>query len=355
VAAAVLIATAVLVGLSQRGGSTVPGQSATVNVSPDSSPTLEDALAQVKDGGTVRLSAGSYRVSSLVISASVKLVGEGAELTTVILDSGEQPGVSISGHKDVAATISGVTLRQSAPPSEAAGDVVAVGGSARAVLRDCRLEGGGHGLGCYGSGTVEAHRCRIAGAYRSVVNAADRSRLSMEDSSAVDSLEGRGLCAKGSARVTVVGGSFSGNYGDGLIALDSARVAVTGSVFSENEHSGLSAKGTARMNVTGVRASRNVLVAIGYSHSSSGFVKGCDLSSGQTGRTPHPCISVSDQAEADCINNHCANARGFGITYSGQSAGRATGNDCTECARGISVEGASEPSIGPNEAGVAYL
>jgi len=353
--AVAVVAVAVVVVLRQTGGSSAAGKSRTVSVSPGGSLSLEDALAQVKDGGSVKLRAGAYQVPSLAISSSVKLVGEGAELTTVVLGSGDQPGVSISGSKNVAVNISGVTLRQSDSPGETAGDVVTIGGSARVVLRDCRLEGGGNGVGSYGSSTVVIQQCRIAGSYRSVVNAADRSRLSMVNSTVSDSLQGRGLCAKGSARVVVDGGRFTGNYGEGLIAQDSARVAVTGGVFSRNEHSGLRAQGEARLNATGVSASGNGLVAIGYSHSASGSVKGCDLSSGQAGRTPYPCVSVGDQADVDCTENECASTGGFGINYSGQSTGRVTGNDCSDCARGIGVEGGAQPSIGPNQAGVAYL
>ncbi len=354
--AVAVVAVAVVVVLRETGASgSSPGTSKTVSVSPGGSLSLEDALAQVEDGGTVKLRAGAYQVPSLAISSSVKLVGEGAELTTVVLGSGDQPGVSISGSKNVAATISGVTLRQSDSPGETAGDVVTIGGSARVVLRDCRLEGGGHGVGVYGSSTVALQRCRVAGAYWSVVNAGDRSRLSLVDSTISDSLQGRGLCAKGSARVVVDGGRFTGNYGEGLIAQDSARVAVTGGVFSRNEHSGLRAQGQARLNASGVSASANGLVAIGYSHSSSGSVKGCDLSSGQTGQTPYPCISVGDQADVDCTDNDCANSGGFGINYSGQSTGRVTGNDCSDCRRGIVVEGAARPSVGPNQASVLYL
>ena len=355
--AVAVVAVAVVVVLREMtgSGSSAAGTSKIVSVSPGGSLTLEDALAQVADGGTVKLRAGEYRAPSLAISSSVKLVGEGAELTTVILGSGDQAGVRISGSKNVAATISGVTLRQSGSPGETAGDVVTVGGSARVVLRDCRLEGGDHGVGSYGSSTVALQRCRVAGSYWSVVNAGDRSRLSVVNSTVADSLQGRGLCAKGSARVVVDGGRFTGNYGEGLIAQDSARVAVTGGVFSRNEHSGLRAQGQARLNATGVSASANGLVAIGYSQSSSGSVKGCDLSSGQAGRTPYPSISVGDQADVDCTDNDCASSRGFGINYSGQSTGRVTGNDCTDCRRGIVVKGAAQPSIGANQASVLYL
>jgi len=301
------------------------GPPETVYVTPSGSTSLEQACTEVATGGTVRLSAGTYRLSSLSIG-NVRLVGEGAKRTKVVFARSASPGLAVETGRTF---VNGIGFRLAGKPGKNSGDVAAVTGSARAVFVRCRFQSGGYGPHVYDTARLSLRSCIISTNKYSGIGALNRSRLTVVDTESVKSQDGSGLVASDKARVEVRRGEFSDNKGEGISIYDHVRAEITGAVVSNNWYSG-----------------------IVFFNSATGKTSGCRITKGSWGPDNYGCFRAAQSARVDCLDCVLSNTSGWGIYYGEKARGSVSGNNCVQTRWGIGVEDSAHASLGSNNSAI---
>lgn len=181
---------------------------------PQDVPTLQEALAQVKPGGTITVAAGTYR-GQLQIYKSVTIRGAGPEQTVLQAPGPDWTAVNIATASPVV-TIEGLTVT-----GGRRGMQIDTGPSGRVTLRDVNIDRNGAGgrtdvgLLVFGQGEVTLERASIS------------------------NNRGQGVWVFGQPRVTVRDAMISGNTGHGIFAIGKATLQVEGSTVSRNELRGI--------------------------------------------------------------------------------------------------------------------
>ena len=273
-----------------------------VSVSPqsgDAYKALKDAVDQVKDGGTVRLGAGTYKLSeSLRIVKSVKLVGEGVTKTKIVGSSGEAV-VEINGHADV--SVEGVAFTRAGEQSGDVVEVVAGSGAFRACAFSGGVAGevaGGNGLAFYNDAKGVVEDCVVADNWRSGIHVQDTAEVTLTGNTC-EKNEEAGIAFLGRSKGTAEGNTCQKNQLDGIHVQDAARPMLVKNKCYHNRQAGIMYLGTA-----GGMASQNKIVENAGSGISVGEKAAPELLTNTITKSPY-CIAYYDSAAGVARGNTC--------------------------------------------------
>ena len=271
---------------------------AAVSVTPsgDDYKTLGDALGKIKDGGTIRLGAGTYRLRQpLQIAKSVHIIGGGK--TIIQCAVGEYVVAFGSG---LTCAVDNVAFVHT---GAGAGDAVFDSGS-RVDFTDCRFSGsipGGHkgGMGLsFGEGAGGTVRnCQVTGN------------------------KSLGVFVNSSTGVTIDSCTVQGN-GTGIGVMNGAVVA-TGNTVTNNKL-GIYIIGHSQVKLIGNTCSHDRLGGIRVEGTSTVTARGNKCFSDTTSG-----ILVTGSARATLVHNTTKGSI-EGITFAGQAGGSATKNRCDD-------------------------
>jgi parallel beta-helix repeat protein len=296
--AALRLIVVVLIVLA-AGACGVPwSKPATLNVGPgaDDSRARTDALGKVKDGGTITLAAGTYRLSQpLQIVKSVNIVGTGK--TIVQCATGDYVGAFGSGYQ---CTVTGVAFVHT---GAGAGDAAYDSGS-RVDFTDCRFAGGvpgkhkgGMGLsfGQGAGGTVR--NCQVTGNRSLGIYIGSGASVMVEACTSKRNGTGIGVM---NGSLVATGNTVTGNK-LGIYVIGDSQAKLVGNTCSQDRLGGIRVEGTST-----VTARDNKCFA--------------DTLSG---------ILITGSARATLVHNSTKGSV-EGITFAGRARGSATRNHCAD-------------------------
>jgi parallel beta-helix repeat protein len=271
---------------------------ATSNVGPggDDSKALTDALSNVKDGDTIKLAAGTYRLSQpLQIVKSVNIVGTGK--TTVQCAAGDYVVAFGSGCK---CTVTGVAFLHT---GAGVGDAVYDSGS-RVDFTDCRFAGGvpgGHkgGMGLsFGEGASGTMlNCQVTG---------NKSLGVFVNSSAGVAVDGCTIRRNGTGigvmngSLVATGNTVTGNK-LGIYVIEHSQAKLIGNTCSQDRLGGIRVEGTSTVTARDIKC---------FDDTMSG-------------------ILIAGSARATLVHNSTEGSI-EGITFAGRASGSATSNHCAD-------------------------
>ena len=297
------IATAVLAQLRVSLTSTLPSQPVTRRVTPRDD--LSAVLAEVSDGSTLRLSAGTYRLpDSLVLLRPVTLTGAGEGTTVVTSDAVDAAVLVMTGG---AVSLDSLTVRR-------------VGSTP------------GSGIVTGPAATLSLHAVRVSGA-----------RAGSDGSGGVGVLltaSGTGTPSK-AVTFRASDSDFSGNASAGVAAGGTHRAAVTSSRFDHNLQCGMCFLGAAVGTIADSTFTRNN-VAIVAGSTSAPLIRGNHVTGGDVG------IQASGSAEPTVSGNTIAGVARAAMVFINTSSGTVDGNNCSGDRAGIAVAKSAYPYVGHN-------
>lgn len=297
------IATAVLAQLRVSLTSKLPAQPVTRQVSPHDD--LTEVLAEVSDGSTVRLSAGTFRLpDSLVLLRPVTIVGAGQAKTIVTSDAADAAVLVMTGG---AVSLDSLTVsRVGTTP----GSGIVTGPSAALALHAVRVSGARAGAnGAGGVGVL------LTASGAQTASATVTFRASDSD--------------------------FSGNAAAGVAAGAGHRTAITSSRFDRNAQCGICFLGGAVGTVADSTFTRNS-VAIVAGSTSAPLVKGNHVAGGEVG------IQASGSAKPTISDNTISGVARASMVFIDSAAGTVDGNNCSGDRAGIAVARSAYPYVGHN-------
>ena len=297
------IATAVLAQLRVSLTSALPPQPVTRQVTPHDD--LSEVLAEVSDGSTVRLSAGTYRLKdSLVLLRPVTLVGDGRTRTVVSSDAVDAAVLVMTG---APVTLDSLTVSR---PGSTPGSGIVTGPSA----------------------TLSLHAVRVSGA-----------RASGDGSGGVGVLLTASADQAASKTVTfrATDSDFSGNAAAGVAAGGGHRTAITSSRFDGNQQCGICFLGGAVGTISGSTFTRNS-VAIVAGSTSAPLVRANHVVGGEVG------IQASGSAKPVISDNTISGVARASMVFIDSAAGTVDGNNCSGDRAGIAVARSAYPYVGHN-------
>lgn len=278
--------------------STSRSKPATVSVSPgaDDWGTLSDALSLVKDGGTIKLAAGTYRLSQpLQIVKSVNIVGSGQ--TILQCEFGDYVVAFGSGYTCAVDNVAFVHA------GDGVGDAVYDSGS-RVAFTQCRFVGGASGGRKGGMGLSFGE-----GAGGSVTDCL------------VTGNESLGIYVGSNADVTVKGCTIKRN-GTGIGVMNGSLVATANTVTGN------------KLGIYVIGHSKAQLIGNTCSHDRLGGIR-VEGTSTVTARA-NKCFAdtmsgmlITGSARATLVNNSTKGSL-EGITFAGRSSGSAVRNHCAD-------------------------
>lgn len=297
------IANAVLAQLRVSLTSKLPAQPVTRLVTPHDD--LAEALAEVSDGSTLRLSAGAFRLpDSLVLLRPVTLVGAGEAKTIVTGAAADAAVLVMTGG---AVNITSLTVSR---VGKTPGSGIVTGPSAALTL----------------------HAVRVSGA-----------RASSDGSGGVGVLLTASSAQTPSETVTfrASDSDFSGNEAAGVAAGGGHRTAITSSRFDRNAQCGICFLGAAVGTVADSTFTRNG-VAIVVGSTSAPLVKGNNVVGGEVG------IQASGSSKPTISDNTISGVARASMVFIDAAAGTVDGNNCSGDRAGIAVARSAYPYVGTN-------
>jgi parallel beta-helix repeat protein len=278
----------------------------------DASAAFKKAIDDVKDGGTVRLRAGTYRLNQPIqVLKSVTIVGEGLDKTKVVGSTGESV-IEFNGHTTV--TVQGVAFSRSGREGGDAVDVVA----ATATFTDCTFSGaiagavsGGNGLAFFNESKGTVKSCDASDNEHSGIHVQDTAKVELTANTCGQNGDA-GIAFIGEAGGTATGNTCTTNDFDGIHVQDKCKPALVKNTCTKNRQAGILYIGQA-----GGQASENK----------------CSENGG-------PGISVGETAAPELLGNRCTK-NPFGLAFYDHAAGMAQGNLC--------------PSVRPGDIGIAVF
>jgi parallel beta-helix repeat protein len=264
----------------------LPESAVTRHAGPDAD--LDQALAEMPEGSTLVLAAGTYsRSQPLVLLRSVTLAGAGSATTDVASSAG---GVTVLIMGGVKATLRDVAITPA--PSTVASGILAGAGAAvtltRTRIAGAHSDGQGHG----GSavlvvGTVSPGRAD-----------APQTSLDVSESEFADN-DAAGVAVAGVTAVTVRNSAFRRNKECGVCFIGASAGTVQGNIFKRNA------------------------VGVAVTATSHPTIRG------NTFRGDRFAVQAGDRSRPVIAGNTIAAATGAAVLYLGQAAGRATRNRCS--------------------------
>jgi parallel beta-helix repeat protein len=292
----------------------------------DSYAAFKKAIDDVKDGGTIRLKTGTYKLSSsLQILKSVKIVGDGADKTHVVGASGDAV-VELNGNATV--SVESVGFERS---GQQGGDVVDVV-AATATFTSCSFSGakagntaGGLGLAFFlkSKGTVKD--CTVSDNERSGIHAQDQAQVELSGNTSTKNLDA-GIAFVGQASGSATGNTCTHNDFDGIHIQDKCAPELTKNTCTNNRQGGIVYIGKAAGTASGNTCTDN----------------------------GGPGISVGETATPDLLNNTCKK-NPYGIAYYDSAGGTAESNNCPSVRTGdigIAVYDKADPKLIDNKTSV---
>jgi len=276
--------------------------------------TLQEALSQVKSGGTITVAAGTYR-GQLQIYKSVIIRGTGSDQTIlqapgpgwtainvatdqleVVLEelevTGGRRGVQIDTGPNGAVTLRNVNV-ESNGASGATDAGILIFGQGKVRLEQVRIsENRGLGLWASGMPKVTVQNSTILQNESIGVHFDGKADVSLQNSTISQNSQ-NGLQALDDTQVTLEAITLSGNGAHGLFLDGHAVVSSEESTFSRNGRSGIWAQGDAQLSARGSTVADNELGGIVIRGNASGTVAG-----GTVTRNREEGIWVGDSAQA---------------------------------------------------------
>ena len=352
---------------------------------------LSDALAEVAEGGTVELAAGTYDLGAerLLIDRPVRLVGTGAQ-TTKIVGAAREAVVRVTGSGTFAAE--GITF---ARQKGTRGCVVSVD-VAEVRLTGCRFAGGSHtrdwsyaalwikgetggavrrcvasdgdtGIDVSGSATVAVEGNVCSGNRSCGIASYESARPLIRDNTcskngsigiyaydlAQPTIEANecsgcryGIAVQGEAQATVASNLCRGNKLSGVAVYATARCTVSDNVCAGNlDGIALSGEVEASVSRNTCTGNRDTGIYIGDRATAVITANLCD----RNGRRHTGGICVTGHGRATVTDNSCLKNASYGILFRDSAAGSATGNRCKGGRYGIVVNDRARPRLSGNE------
>jgi parallel beta-helix repeat protein len=198
-----------------------------------------DAFKKLKDGGTVTLGEGTYKLSKpLQIVKSVHLIGQGLDKTRIV-GTAEEVVVEFNAH--ITATVESITFKRQ---GETAGDVVEVV-AADATFVACGFTGGigggaasGNGLAFYNDSKGTVTECVAMQNQRSGVHVQDKAAVSISGSTCSQNWNA-GIAFLGESTGAAEKNTCGKNGIDGIHVQDNAKPLLTKNKCSNNRKAGI--------------------------------------------------------------------------------------------------------------------
>lgn len=258
-----------------------------------------DAFKKLKEGGTVTLSEGTYKLTKpLQIVTSVHLVGQGLGKTKIV-GTGEEVVVEFNAH--VTATVENITFQRQ---GENRGDVVEVV-AADATFVTCGFTGGvgggaasGNGLAFFNDSKGTVTGCVSTQNQRSGVHVQDQAAVTISGSTCSQNWNA-GIAFLGQTTGTAEKNTCQKNGIDGIHVQDRAEPLLTKNTCSNNRQAGILYVGKA-----GGVASQNRCIDNAGAGISVGGSADPELLSNVVAKSPY-CIAYYDNAAGVARANIC--------------------------------------------------
>lgn len=265
---------------------------------------LDEALAEMPEGSTLHLAAGTYRRSQpLVLLRGVTIAGAGPTTTDITSTAG---GLTVLVMGGVKATLQAVAITSAS--STAASGILA-GAGAAVTLTDTRIAGAhSDGKGHGGSGIL------VAGTVNPGRADARQTSVDISDSEFADN-DAAGVAVAGVTAVTVRNSTFRRNNECGVCFIGASAGTVQGNIFNRNA------------------------VGVAVTATSHPTIRG------NTFRGDRFAVQAGDRSRPVIAGNTIAAATGAAILYLGQAAGRASRNRCNNDKFDIVVRRGTSPLL----------
>lgn len=289
----------------------------TITVTPNSSPTLQEAVENLASGSTIMLKSGTYYISeSITLDKELTISGSGKNSTEIVID-GYPLKLKGSGPYNIENT----ALRHSDSR-----DIIEVE-DAQIYFNNCVFRDADNALLLTGSAVGSISYCEF-----------------LENDG--------GILLFDSSNLLIENNNFSNNS-IGIWFYDDSGGTVSDSAFLNNSSTGILVTGNANPGLES-----NVLSGsdqgIKYFDNSGGVVYGNEITDCYQG------IKLYDFAQTDIKENTITN-NSIGIDYDDNSGGTAISNNCSDnSSEGIDVSGESNPLLennicNNNNEGIAYF
>ena len=306
----------------------------TITITPNSSPTLEDAIENLVSGSTIILESGNYNISkSITVNKELTISGSGKDSTEILIDNGP---IIIKNAGTF--TIENLTFVQDNDHC----DVIRAE-NCEANIYDCRFEDSLTAVTFIGSSTGTINNCEFING-GSEVSAKDNSTPTIEGSYFEES--SKGVIFEGNATGMVKDCEFI-DAGYGVSAKDNSTPTIEGNIFKENSNA-IAIYGDAEvlLEYNECTDGSDGYGPIVFNDKSKGIVRfnkcinnqhmdGIDINDySVVTLEENECsnnsngIDVGNDADATIINNICNNNEVDGIVLIGRSTGIASYNEC---------------------------
>ena len=270
--------------------------------------TIEQAVAKIAPGGTIRIAAGEYWLDgSLLIAKPLRFEGAGMKETIIF---GKTEGVLINIQTPGSVFVTGVGFRQTMDSLS----ILSIDADV-AEVRFCEL---------VGTGAYDQNGINLINQTRGTIVSCFVSNCS------------RGIVVD-DCSVGVLTGNCCEKNDQGLVFCQSSSVTAMNNISRQNEADGIIVADKSTVNLTENSCEENGYSGIAFVDSASGTVKNniCRLN-GVSG------IEINDETEVDLSVNYCEKNEGDGILFKKSSTGNVSNNFCRLNQRdGISMDNKS--------------
>jgi len=239
---------------------------------PKDVPTLQEAVDQVKPGGTITVAAGLY-FEQLQIYKSVTIRGAGSAQTVLQAPGTEWTAVNIATDQ-LNVVIEGLTVT-----GGRRGVQIDTGPNGRVTLRDVKVDnngaGGGSDVGIlvFGQGEVTLDRASISANRGQGVLVFGRPSVTVRGTT-ISKNTVHGVFAFGRATLLIEGSTISSNEFRGVGLFDLSRATIHRSTIENNEpFSGIVLADNSQATIEGNTISRNVESGIWIGHSAHAEIR----------------------------------------------------------------------------------
>jgi parallel beta-helix repeat protein len=211
--------------------------------------TIQEAVNRVKAGGTITVSAGTYK-EQVQIYKSLTIRGAGIDRTTLQAPGPDWLALNVATD-GLAVVLEGMTV------SGGYGGILIAAGPASAItLQDLRVKGDPTGrytlLSIWEEPTVTLDRVSVLGSQYHGLDVLGQAKLTVQDSTISDSILG-GVVISGSAVVTMRDTTIARNGSYGVNVSSTAVAELTDCTVGANTTVGIRVYGSAQVTLTNTR------------------------------------------------------------------------------------------------------
>ncbi len=268
----------------------------TITITPNSSPTLEEAIEALVAGSTIVLEEGAYHISEpVIIDKSLNILGAGKDQTEIVSDDTDAYLIFKNGGPFI---VEDITFRH----TQGIYYESVIVESSNVTIENCSFKDSGEALTLKGNTTGLVKNCEfIHTGYG--ISITDNSTPKIESNDFRENHDA--IRVEGNADVLIEYNACSNGYDGygGIQFMEDSRGIARYNKCTDND------------NMDGIYVGDYAVVTLEENECYSNYSNG---------------IQVGDNAVATLTNNKCNNNGSSGIVFEGNSSGEASYNECIE-------------------------